>query len=62
MHIAIVAGNFALVKNDKVIGVVVPINETQWSFHALVEGDNNEVCNYVPLNYALQAALKFKPY
>lgn len=61
MHIAIVAGNFALVKDNMVIGVVTLTNETQWGFYPLVSGSTSGCHTYVPLHHALQEALKFKP-
>ncbi len=60
MHIAVVAGNFALIENDKVIGVVCPYVE-QWQFVPLVSGECKGVTACIPLPYALQEALKFKP-
>ena len=56
-HIEVVAGSFALVDDNKVLGVVTKTSETQWGFFPLVRGDSG--LNYVPLQHALEAALEF---
>jgi len=58
-HVAVVAGSFAIMEDDEVIGVVSKMNETQWGFWPLVPGRNNGVGRCVPLQYALEAGLKF---
>ena len=57
--VKVVGDSFAIMDNDEVIGVVTKTNETQWGFFTLAKGDGFGL-NYVPLQHALEAALKFK--
>ncbi len=59
-HVAIVADAFAIVDDDEVTVVVHKCNETQWGLYPLVPGKCSGVCRNLPLNYALQEALKFE--
>lgn len=59
-HLKVIGDAFALCNDeDHVIGVVCKTNDEQWGFMPLVKGDSSGH-TYVPLQYALEAALKFK--
>lgn len=59
-HIEVVGDAFAVVEGDQVLGVVSKCSETQWGFYPIVPGSINGVADHVPLQYALNEAMKFR--
>lgn len=59
-RIEVVAGAFAIIDDREVIGAVTKMNETQWAFFAFVPGRAKGVSSYVPLQYAIEEAMKFE--
>lgn len=60
-EIRIVDGSYAVLRDNRVIGVVTRSDKTSWRCDPIVEGISAGATSYVPLAYALREALKFEP-
>lgn len=58
--ITIVDGSFCATRNGEVLGIIRRCGVDQWGFYHLVDGIGG--IQYVPLEYALKAAMDFDPF